>query len=316
MATYDDPNNPDPGPTTTDPYVNGPAATNVNAIQQWYQQYFGRQASLDEVNAHLGNPGGLSAVEALIKDSPEAKAYAARSTTPTPTPTGGGNTGNTGGSTGSGTLGDLAAPFTGSFTAPTPTPLPSVPGFTPPPYTPPPAFSYRDYQGPGAFVGPTPEEALTDPGYIFARDAGNNAFMNNRAAAGVAGTGGTIKDFINYNQAAAGQQYTNVWNRDASAYDLNARTGLTTYATNRANALDSYNTNYQSQYKDPWSFADTAAMQAYAPQLVGYTTTAANTQHQNDVSNTNAWNQYLQSFNIFDSQRKFVNQGLQFAAGS
>ncbi len=123
--------------------------------------------------------------------------------------------------------------------------------------------------------------------------------MNNAAARGVAGTGGTIKDFINYNQAAATQQYNGVFTRD-----------LGVYGTNRANALDTYNTNYKTQYVDPWNFADTAATQEFAPRLVDYTTRAANTQHQNDVANTNAWNQYLENFNIFDAQRKFIANGI------
>ena len=215
---------------------------------------------------------------------------AAATVTPTPAPNGG--------DTPPSTLGSLAAPFTGTFTAPTPTALPGVPSFTAPTFTPPPAFSF------GSFTAPTYDEAQQDPGFQFALDKGNQAFLNNRAAAGVAGTGGTIKDFIDYNQNAGAQQYNQVFNRD-----------LGVYGVNRQNALDTYNTNYQTQYKDPWTFADEAAQQQYAPQALGYTTTAANTQHQNDVANTNAWNQYLQSFDIFDAQRKFVDQGLKTSLG-
>jgi hypothetical protein len=188
---------------------------------------------------------------------------------------------------------DLSGTFPDQFTPPTPNPLPGTPVFHAPAYAPPPKFTYSD------FVLPTAEEALNDPGYQFARDAGNDSFMNNAAARGVAGTGGTIKDFINYNQNAATQQYTGVVNRD-----------LGVYGTNRQNALDTYNTNYKTQYTDPWSFADTAAQQAYNGELAGFTTNSANVQHNNDIANSNAYNAWIQKFNIWDAQRKFLAQGI------
>jgi hypothetical protein len=175
--------------------------------------------------------------------------------TPAPSTTTGGGSSGSSGSSGL----NLAAPFTGTFTPPTPTALPTTPTFTPP-----------------TFTAPTYDQAAADPGYQFAEQQANQAFMNNRAAAGVAGTGGTIKDFLDYNRNAASQQYTNVYNRDAQT----------------------------------WSMANQGATEAFAPVQAAYTTTAANTQHQNDVANTNAWNEYLQNFDIFDAQRKLVAGGI------
>lgn len=295
MAAYD-PSNPaqdtTPGSGVVDPTRKTGAVTDPSDPRLTDPSYASDPNVLAFLNGIYGAKGTAQTPPAGAPGwNPTAQAWNA---TATPGPAATGGTTTTGG-----TLGDLAAPFTGTFTAPTPAPLPTTPTFTPPGFTPPPAFSYKD------FTAPTYDEAQNDPGFQFALDKGNQAFLNNRAAAGVAGTGGTIKDFIDYNQNAGAQQYNSVFKRD-----------LDVYGVNRQGALDTYNTNYKTQYVDPWNFADTAATQAFAPQILGYTTTAANTQHQNDVANTNAWDQYLQDFNIFDSQRKFINQGLQFSAGA
>lgn len=206
----------------------------------------------------------------------------------------------------SGPTTDLTAPWTGVYTPPTPQALPNAPVFQPPAYTPPPAFSYGDFQAPGAFVAPTAADAANEPGYQFAQGQANDAFMNSKAASGTASTGGTIKDFLNFNQAAAAQQYTNVWNRANTSYNQNFTNALNTYSTNRGNAVDAYNTNYKTQYQDPWNMADLAATQQFAPQTLAYTTQSANTQHQNDINNNNVWNAYLNSYDVFKDQRDSV----------
>jgi hypothetical protein len=196
--------------------------------------------------------------------------------------------GGGGGDLGGGAI-DFSAPFTQQFVAPTPMALPDAPTFQAPAYTPPPAFSYGQFQGPNAAA------VLADPGYQFRTNQANQAFMQNRAAQQTAHTGGTIKDFLDYSQNAASQEYGNVWNRDYQAY-----------GTNRANALDAYNTNYKTQYQDPWQMADTAAQQAFAPKLAEYQTNAANIQHENDLRNQTALNKWYQDYAVFSGDRNRI----------
>ena len=82
-----------------------------------------------------------------------------------------------------------------------------------------------------AFQAPTWQEAMQDPGYQFALKAGQEALVGNRAAGGLLGSSGTIKNLANYNQQAAAQQYANTYNR----------------------ALQNYNTNYATQAVNPYT---------------------------------------------------------------
>ncbi len=160
----------------------------------------------------------------------------------------------------------LYTPFTG-------TPPTYVPPTLPPPPTwkTPPAFSYQDFQA------PTLAEAQNQPGYQFGVQQGEQALQQSRAAQGLLRTGGTLKDILNYGQQAATQNYGNVLNQDLGIYN-----------TNRAGAVQAYNTNYQTQYVDP-----------YQAQVLPYQIQAANAQHVADQSYNNAWNQYTNSQDVF-----------------
>lgn len=183
--------------------------------------------------------------------------------------------------TGTGTAAGLTSPtnsaigpFTEPFTAPKNINLggppglefiPPTPEFTPPGYTPPPAFKL-----------PTAADAANDPGYQFTLSQGEQALGNSAAARGVANTGGTAKDFINYGQAAGTTQYQNVLDRQ----------------------LNEYNTNYKTQYTDPYSFAFNNAAAAFAPKLTGYQTMAAAGQRANEDQFNNQFNKWLQDYVI------------------
>lgn len=191
--------------------------------------------------------------------------------------------------------GSLTAPFTEQFTPPPqinlggPTGIsyiPPTPTFTAPDYTPPPAFTFQDFQAPDY------QQAMADPGYQFRLGEGRRNLEAGAAARGVLNSGGTLKDLLNYGQQAASQEYQNVFNR---AYQ--------TYNTNRANAVDQYNTNYGTQFVDPYKYAFEAKQAEFAPQMQGYLTTAAAGQHQNDLDYLNAWNKYLQDYNVFRNQQ-------------
>ncbi len=199
-----------------------------------------------------------------------------------PAPSGG--TGGSGGSGGGG--GSAFAPWSGVFTPPTPQALPQAPQFNAPGYTPPPAFNYQDFKGPSV------SEALNDPGYQFRLSQGQNALQNWAAARGTLNDSGTAKALTDYGQNAGSQEYQNVWNRDLNAYQ-----------TNRAGAVQQYNTNYQTQYQDPYTASYQAARDQFAPKMTEYGTVAANTQHQNDISNANAFNNYYLGFQDFENRR-------------
>lgn len=236
--------------TQTPPnYISGPSATNVAQIQQWYQQYLGRLASLDEVNSQLGNPGGLSAVQTLIQNSPEAQAYAARNTPP---PGGGGGPAPTGGGT--------------TTTGPTTTTSP-FPTFTPPPFTTqtgvaaPNPYTFTPFSY-GDFSAPTLADAQNQPGYQFGLQQGQQALENSAAARGTLRGGGTLKDLFGYTNAAAEQNYGNVFNQDLTSYNTNRDNAFGTWTANNAGNLSAFNTNFGAA-KDVSSTANNAAQANY-----------------------------------------------------
>lgn len=191
--------------------------------------------------------------------------------------------------------GSSLGPWSGTFSAPTPTALPTVPTFTPPTYTPPPAFSYAD------FTGPTMADALNDPGYQFRLNQGNQQLQSWAAARGTLNDSSTGKALTDYGQASGSQEYQNVWNRDETAW-----------GANRQNALDTYNTNYKTQYTDPYTYAYQSAKDQFAPLMTQYSTQAANTQFNNNMANNNAWNNYYLGFTDYENRRnQAVQVGLQ-----
>lgn len=228
MSQWDDNQDPWNEPYTGDgggpqaPPVGDPFITGLNAL---YQQYYGRDATGAEVAAHRGNPNGLTGVEAMLKASQAPTPGDPNPTTPTeppaPPPTGGGDGGS-------------APPPTGTATAP-PAPINSPPPSAPPVVTPP-AFSFEDW------TPTTGANVLDDKQYQFDREQGLSAIGASRAAAGTLNTGGTLKDYLGF--------ATNLANTKFGDIDSRRRTD---YATRRGNALDTYNTNYGTQYKDPWT---------------------------------------------------------------
>jgi len=257
------------------------------------------------------------------------------------------------------------------------TPVFTPPSYTPPPpfqaptYTPPPAFTYADYVAPAPFTyadyapgqqfsyadyAPTTAADLAvDPSYQFRVGQGLQALTNSAAARGVANTGGTLKDFLNYGQNAASQEFQAVDTRRLQDYatnrgnafanwqandaqrlsdyqtaranafgnwQANAAQGVTDYNTGRQGALDQYNTNYQTQYQDPYKIAyqaaqDTyntnyqtqyadpykyayqAALDAFAPKMTAYQTQAQAGQHESDLNRSYDFQTWLQQYNIW-----------------
>lgn len=118
-----------------------------------------------------------------------------------------------------------------------------------PMYQTPEAFNYADFQA------PTAESVQNDPGYQFALQQGTAGIMGNKAAAGLARTGGTLKELMNYGQQSATQFYGDAYNRQAN-----------TYGMNRANAADAYATNYNIG-RTAWQDREGAQRDAYGLNL-------------------------------------------------
>lgn len=133
-----------------------------------------------------------------------------------------------------------------------------------------------------SFKQPTLEEAMNDPGYQFTLQQGQKSLENWSASRGTLNDSSTAKALIDYGQGAATTNYGNVWQRN----------------------YDTYNTNLQSQYLDPFA----AKYQNWLtgtvnPTMAQYQNNAANTSHLNDVRWQDNWNAYLQQINNFRDQR-------------
>ncbi len=198
------------------------------------------------------------------------------------------------------------APFTGTFAPPTAPGapegisvdlggpsgidyIPPTPEFQTPEYTKPPAFSFDEFRA------PTIEEALNSPGYKFRTGQGVDALQRWAAARGTLNDSGTAKALIDYGQNAASQEYQNVWDRNAQQYLMN-----------RSNALTNYNTNYGTQFVDPYQFSFQNAAADLAPQLQGYSTQAGAGQLQNQLNYGNAWDRFLQDYRQDQEQKNRV----------
>jgi hypothetical protein len=153
--------------------------------------------------------------------------------------------------------------WTGVFTPPTDQPYPTMPGFTPPAYTRPPAYE-----------SPTFDEALNDPGYQFAASEGERALRQGRAAEGLLNTGGTLKDILAWGQNYAAQRYG----------DVDAR------------KFRNYNTNVETQYRQPFEFQYRGAYDAFQPQFSGWQTNMAATQRANENQYQNAYRNFTDTW--------------------
>lgn len=58
-----------------------------NRVQDAYRTYLGRAGGDEELNTHMGNPGGLEGIIGTLVTSPEGQAYASRPATPAPSAT-------------------------------------------------------------------------------------------------------------------------------------------------------------------------------------------------------------------------------------
>ena len=265
-------------------------------VGAWYRQYLGREASPDEIQGWLNSGLDPEAIRAAIEGSEEAKAKLdpwkqltpiagavgagavnrAGATPPTgPSGPSGPSTGGGGGG-GLGNLGGLfTQPFPGVFTPPAaPTGPPSWLGSAP-------QFHPPSFPQVTPFAKPTLQDALSDPGYQFAATEGQNALERSAAARGTLGTSGTLKDILAWGGNYAQQRYGDVFNR----------------------AKDVYNTNYQTQFTDPYNAAYKSALDVFSPQLDAWKVQGVATQRQGEIDYQNAWDRYLKDYDIFRNRQ-------------
>ena len=89
------------------------------------------------------------------------------------------------------------------------------------------------------------DQALADPGYQFAVKGGMDALQNSQAARGMARTGASLKELMNYGQQAATQQYDKVYDRAAQQYGQNYQIGRDAWAVNDAQRRDARDFGYK-----------------------------------------------------------------------
>lgn len=78
--------------------------------------------------------------------------------------------------------------------------------------------------GPGstpAFQAPTAAQVQQTPGYEFELQQGNQGVLNNAAALGLSGSGGTAKALAQYDTGLASTTYNNSYNQALQAYQAN-----------------------------------------------------------------------------------------------
>lgn len=133
---------------------------------------------------------------------------------PTPTPTSGAGSPTAGG----GDLASLLTPFSGQFTPPSgraavDEALSYLPAR--------PAFDLPQIPNIDRWELPTKDAVFQDPSFELRRGIGERSLLNNRAAQGLARTGGTLKDLLEYNQGFASSEYGNIANRSLSGWQAN-----------------------------------------------------------------------------------------------
>lgn len=176
--------------------------------------------------------------------------------------------------------------------APAPAPTFTPPGYTPPPArTAPPAFQYDPFQAPSA------DDLLNDPGYQFRFNQGRDALERSAAARGTLNTGGTLKDILGYGQDLASTEYGNLFNRAFSTYGANRDNAFGNYKLNYDIGKDVQDSNYQTQYVDPFQAAYRSGSDTFNANQHNYDQNQYYTQHNSDLDRQYDWYRRVQDFN-------------------
>lgn len=159
--------------------------------------------------------------------------------------------------------------FNGSFSAPGWIDNPDAPQPDLPTFTPPPAFHFN---------APTPESIKSNPGYTFRRDQGLDALQRWAAYKGVVNDSGTADALIDYAGNSASQEYDNIYNRD--------------WTTQRGE----YDTNYNTQYVDPYKFSYQRGLDLNAPRIQSWQANTAANADRNHLASEHAWADFMRQY--------------------
>lgn len=250
----------------------------VDQLTALYAQYGRGAPTAAEINAHRGNPGGLGAIEALLKKDnaaaapPTPAADPARSTpaaapNPVTQPQTYGPGGPTTPTTASTTnYGDpLAGKYPDIFVSgaggAAPAPPPDMAPYVPKEWTQtaPTATKLAQYRP------PTQAELEASPGYMSRLAASDRAFQRGAAAQGSVLNGGTVRRAGEVAQEFASNEYGNLVGQGQ------ATTALNNAATSgdNANAYEQYVTNYGT-FKDTEDRSFAARQQNFGEQQTGF----------------------------------------------
>lgn len=239
------------------------AWNNWGPIANAYQNLLGRPAGGSEIqfwrDQIMANPA--ADWYSQIYNSPEAQKYRGSSGT-------------------GGTMRNILAPFTGSWT-PQNAPVFGQGGS---PITP---FNFsRQLPVFQKFDAPTLEQAQNEPGFQLALQEGQEGIQNSAAGRGLVRSGGTLKDILKYNQNFGNQNYQNVYNRGFNTWQANTSGDLNNWLTGANADLNKYNTNVSTQYQMPFD----AAMRSTG------------------MNNDNSWKSYLQNYDQFKYNEQWPYQ--------
>lgn len=209
------------------------------------------------------------------------------------------------------TLGGLLDPFSEKFVPPPTsnalTQIPPAPQFHPGADALPgdiEPFSYKDFAAPDRFQAPSWDQVTADPGFDFRRRMGEQSLTNRAAATGMARSGSTLKDFINYNQDLASQEYGNVYNRRSSEYDrlYNEMFGEWSSGLDAAANAWKMNTGLDLDITDR---KYKAAQDEFQPQMQAWQTMVPAIQRQSEMDWERAFQTFGKDFDIYQWNKQW-----------
>jgi hypothetical protein len=179
-------------------------------------------------------------------------------------------------------------------------------------------YSADPYRG-AKFAAPSYAQAQQDPGYQFRLQQGQQALQNAAAAKGMLRTGATMKGLMDYNQAAASQEYDKAYGRALGEYrmgygqDVEANRDqfareAQKFGMNRQAALDQYDRQFQAHQANQAGAAGAFNQRMQAHQMNQANELAARQSNlmkygQNLAGQQGAWDRsYMAGKDLYDYQ--------------
>jgi hypothetical protein len=243
-----------------------PAAdqANASALLGLYEKYYGTSTPpLADFNANLGNPGGMAAVEAMMKADPNnVQNRLAAALQPKP--------------------GDANTPQNAVAAAQAAAPVAPITAFPPPPpYQGLPPLSLPQMAAPTPYALPTAADVAQMPGYQFTLQQGIRNTETSDIARGTGLGGQALKDLAQYTTGLADTTYGNRVAQTMAANNQNFSQNLATNQFNAGAQSTQYGQNLQNLGQ---TFQNT-----YVPYTFGQT--------YNMALNNQLYNQYRGSQN-------------------